>query len=214
MGQGGQAEAGGGIRLALLEDEQLMRDSLQELARHAGWTVSIATSDPEQFLARVEQAPPQVALVDLCLGGVEERGLEVVRQLRERHPALKTLVLSASGGSALVEECLAAGAVGHLCKGRVGVAEVLQAVQAALGPCPLAAGPAQASLLQQLSRRERQVLEYLAAGADNLKIAAHLDITERTVRAHIGNLYRKLHVHNRTQMALLAWRLGVTPAEA
>jgi DNA-binding NarL/FixJ family response regulator len=63
--------------------------------------------------------------------------------------------------------------------------------------------------LWQLTPREREVLGYIASGADNLKISACLNITERTVKAHITSIYRKLDVENRTQMAMLACKLGL-----
>jgi DNA-binding NarL/FixJ family response regulator len=65
--------------------------------------------------------------------------------------------------------------------------------------------------LRNLSLREREVLCHLAAGEDNLKIAAMLGISERTVKAHVSNLYRKLGQENRTQMALFAQQLGLKP---
>ena len=63
--------------------------------------------------------------------------------------------------------------------------------------------------LGKLTLREREVLGYIAAGADNLKIAACLGITERTVKAHITSIYKKLGPENRTQLAVLACQLGV-----
>jgi DNA-binding NarL/FixJ family response regulator len=67
-----------------------------------------------------------------------------------------------------------------------------------------------------LSPREREVLILIAAGMDNLKIAAHLNITERTVKAHVTALYRKLQQENRTQLALwaIARGLAATGGEA
>ena len=65
------------------------------------------------------------------------------------------------------------------------------------------------NVLHRLTAREREVLGFIASGADNLKIAVCLGITERTVKAHITSIYRKLDVENRTQMAMLACQLGV-----
>ena len=62
-----------------------------------------------------------------------------------------------------------------------------------------------------LTQREREVLAYVAGGADNLKISAHLQIAERTVKSHVTQLYRKLGAENRTQLALRACHLGVRP---
>ncbi|HVG60038.1 MAG TPA: helix-turn-helix transcriptional regulator, partial [Hyalangium sp.] len=67
------------------------------------------------------------------------------------------------------------------------------------------------SVLNSLTQREREVLAYVAGGADNLKIAAHLQIAERTVKSHVTQLYRKLGAENRTQLALRACHLGVRP---
>jgi DNA-binding NarL/FixJ family response regulator len=66
-------------------------------------------------------------------------------------------------------------------------------------------------VLSALTQREREVLAYVAGGADNLKIAAHLQIAERTVKSHVTQLYRKLGAENRTQLALRACHLGVRP---
>ena len=72
--------------------------------------------------------------------------------------------------------------------------------------------PAPPPGLARLTRRERQVLPFVVAGADNLKIAAHLAIRERTVKAHVSNLFRKLDCENRVQLAMRASRLGIQPA--
>jgi DNA-binding NarL/FixJ family response regulator len=77
------------------------------------------------------------------------------------------------------------------------------------GPASRAPESAVNGVLGRLTPREREVLGFIASGADNLKIAACLSITERTVKAHITSIYRKLDVENRTQMAMLACKLGL-----
>lgn len=67
------------------------------------------------------------------------------------------------------------------------------------------------SPLSLLTQRERQVLERIAVGDDNQKIASALNISERTVRAHVSGIYRKLGSENRAQLAILARQLGVRP---
>jgi DNA-binding NarL/FixJ family response regulator len=76
-----------------------------------------------------------------------------------------------------------------------------------LEPAPARSG----GPLSRLTAREREVLTFVAGGADNLKIASFLQITERTVKAHVSSLYRKLGSENRTQLALLARQLGIRP---
>jgi ATP/maltotriose-dependent transcriptional regulator MalT len=65
--------------------------------------------------------------------------------------------------------------------------------------------------LEPLSEREVEVLQWLTSGASNREIGQHLDITESTVKRHVYNIFGKLNVHNRTQAALQARKLGVTP---
>ncbi len=123
----------------------------------------------------------------------------------------------------LADTCAALGVAGFLEKGSAGPQALVDAVRAvaagqkvfpartlAIGPRAESSSPA-AAALRGLTTREREVLTYIAAGFDNLKIAAQLDITERTVRAHVSSLYRKLGQENRTQMALLAGSLGLRP---
>jgi DNA-binding NarL/FixJ family response regulator len=166
-----------------------------------------------------------VALVDLRLEHPDSQevssGFRAVEMLHDFHPQVKPLVLSANRDPLEVERCFRAGAVGYLCKQNVSCAELLEAVERVargerlvppeLFPSPvLGEQPGSArGALQQLTLRERQVLGYVASGADNLKIAVCLGITERTVKAHITSIYRKLDVENRTQMAMLACQLGV-----
>jgi two-component system nitrate/nitrite response regulator NarL len=148
-------------------------------------------------------------------------GMRAVELLHDFHPHVRPLVLSANRDATQVERCLRAGAAGYLCKQNVSCAELLEAVQrVARGErlVPPELFPTSVQLedvtperesLQRLTAREREVLGYIASGSDNLKIAACLGITERTVKAHITSIYRKLDVENRTQMAMLACQLGI-----
>lgn len=156
------------------------------------------------------------------LHGEVTDGLRVVELLHDFYPGVRAIILSGSREPALVHRCFQAGAAGYLFKQHVGCAAVLEAVERVArgerltppefaGATPLAEPRAHvpSGALEQLTAREREVLGYIAAGADNLKIAAHLGITERTVKAHITRIYRKLGPENRTQMAVLACQLGI-----
>jgi DNA-binding NarL/FixJ family response regulator len=221
----------GPLKVALLDDQQLFRESMVALLESSHMQLVAAASDVEEFLQLVTEHKPDVAVVDLRLERGSQplatEGLDVVERLHDFYPGVRVLVLSGCRDREVVESCFRAGAAGYLCKSQVGVKEVRQALEAVArgetlrpadlfsGPSPGhlagdgAAHPAAGTSLQTLTPREREVLGYVAVGADNLKIAAHLDITERTVKAHITSLYRKLDVQNRTQMAMLACKLGV-----
>ncbi|MBN1206166.1 MAG: response regulator transcription factor [Myxococcaceae bacterium] len=215
----------GSIRVGILEDQQIVLESLVALFENAGIEVVARCSRVEDFLASMRQQQPDVAVVDLKLEQADSQdafdGLRAVELLHDFHPHVRPLVLSANRDVAQVERCFRAGAAGYLCKRTVGSAQLLEAVDRVargerlvppeLFPSPMVLEDAQPSrgALARLTAREREVLGYIASGADNLKISVCLNITERTVKAHITSIYRKLDVENRTQMAMLACQLGV-----
>ncbi|WP_224363721.1 LuxR C-terminal-related transcriptional regulator [Hyalangium versicolor] len=218
-------QRGSPLRIGILEDQQIFLESLVSLLELSGIQVTARCATVEDFLAQTRQQPPDVALVDLRLehrdGSEVSSGLRAVELLHDFHPQVRALVLSGNRDPAEVERCLRAGAAGYLCKQNVGGAELLEAVERVargerLVPPELFPSPVQMDELSptrgalgRLTSREREVLGYIASGADNLKISVCLGITERTVKAHITSIYRKLDVENRTQMAMLACQLGV-----
>ena len=219
------------IRVAILEDQQVFRECLVAVLEGAGMEVVGSYAQTAPFLARLREAPPDVAVLDLRLEvpGRDEAasGLTALQCLHDFYPGVKSLVISAEQEMAVVEQCLHIGAAGYLWKQNVGLNEVVEAVRrVASGERLLPVGLSWASPFQgfqqqrqdegstggelgKLTMREREVLGYIAAGADNLKIAACLGITERTVKAHITSIYKKLGPENRTQLAVLACQLGV-----
>jgi DNA-binding NarL/FixJ family response regulator len=155
-------------------------------------------------------------------------GLNLLREARKRRLEVRMLMLSSVNSPELITQCMDEGVSGYLFRASLAVNSVVQVVQAvqrlAAGeriiPVQVISNPfGQPSTpnnqppppLLALTQREREVLCYVAGGADNLKIAAHLQIAERTVKSHVTQLYRKLGAENRTQLALRACHLGVRP---
>jgi two-component system, NarL family, nitrate/nitrite response regulator NarL len=208
------------IRLGILEDQQVFRESLMALFEDAGMRVVVSGGTVDEFLGQLGSSVLDVALVDLRLEQPDswavDNGLRLVEVLRERNTSTRSLVLSAHREVPVIERCFQAGAVGYLCKLNVGSARLVSAVQQVargewLVPPELVlpgrpASAAHASLLDRLTQREREVLGMVASGADNLQISARLGITERTVKAHVSNLYRKLDVQNRVEMAMVMYK--------
>jgi DNA-binding NarL/FixJ family response regulator len=215
-------EVGSEIRVSILEDHFLVRDGIARILANVGIPVVAQYDDPMQFLTHLEADHPTVAIVDLTLP--RGNGIQVLQEAHQVNPNVRFLVLSGSREPGVVERCFQAGASGYLDKLSAGYDSVVEAVHAlAQGNkiCPVdmmgsvLEDPIKAvssPLLAQLSPRESEVLSYVSAGADNLKIATMLGISERTVKAHVSSLYRKLGQENRTQLALLARELGVRPA--
>lgn len=214
----------GRIRIGILEDQQVFRESLIALFESSGMGVVACAADVEGFLAQLQEAVPDVAVVDLRLERPDGKevgdGLKLVALLREKYPQTRSLVLSANRELPMIERCFQAGAAGYLCKLNVSCAALVTAVeQVARGEWlvpPELVSPVQPAVgevgrntaLDRLTLREREVLGLVASGADNLQIAARLGITERTVKAHVSNLYRKLGVQNRVEMARMAYQSG------
>lgn len=209
----------GELSVGILDDHPLIRDGLATLLSSSGLRVEITQSDPQAFVQEVARKTPSVAIVDLVLEVGD--GLSVVRELHQSYPELPVLVLSGVNDPGVVDKCLEAGASGFLEKTTadhravVGAVRAVAAGQRVLPVRSLSEGfdrrpeETEPEVLRALSMREREVLRRVALGDDNLKIAAVLGITERTVKAHVSSLYRKLGQENRTQLALLALRLGV-----
>ena len=212
------------MRIGILEDQKLMRDTLEEAVRTAGFEVACSTPDAADFLEAVRRTHVDVAVVDLWLGGdrgkLVDHGWQALQQLRQWHPDVRVLVVSGQDGAS-VDDCIAAGAAGFVDKNTTSLVLLRDAVIAvAQGArvAPLAGSfharpPTENPALRGLTQREIEILRLVATGADNMKIAALLEISERTVRAHVSNLYKKLAVENRAQMAILARKLGVLPLE-
>ncbi|WP_375770344.1 response regulator transcription factor [Archangium gephyra] len=217
----------GRIRIGILEDQQVFLESLIALLQGAGMDVVAQGRQVEAFLAQVREVKPDVVLVDLRLESPDSQevgdGLKVVEALREQ-PQTRALVLSSHRELPVMERCFQAGAAGYLSKLTVTSAELLTAIeQVARGEWVVPAdfmNPVQAaarterpaSPVDRLTLREREVLGLVASGADNLQISARLGITERTVKAHVSNLYRKLGVQNRVEMAMMAYQTGLSTA--
>lgn len=212
------------VRVSLLENQPFLRESLSELLKKAGFAVVGEYSEASEFLANVPSDRPHVAIADLRqLSESSHASLKLLKELQQHHPQLRLLVLS-EGGKEASELCYREGAAGYLDATAASSQSMIAAINAVargerLFPLDWMPTPQEASvsaphspLVQSLSIRERQVLACVAAGADNLKISALLQISERTVKAHMSKLYQKLGSENRTQLALLALQLGIKPS--
>jgi two-component system nitrate/nitrite response regulator NarL len=205
-------EKGAALKLALLEPARLVREGLGEALSSRGYAVLGAASEGE-LMEHVRTQEPE-----LCLVTVRSSfdGGELVRELIEWHPDTRVLVIGYSEDPEEAQRYHELGVHGFV-DPSMGINELISGMRAVLegSRCfPVTARALDRRLpvpgpLLRLTMRERQVLGYLALGDDNLKIAAMLGLSERTVRAHVSGLYRKLGSENRAQLALLARRYGV-----
>ena len=206
------------IRLLIAEDHALVRAGLSELlANREDVEVVGEAANGEEAVARAAELQPDVVLMDLSMPEVD--GIAATRRISAEVPAANVVVLTSFSDRERILEALDAGAVGYLLKD-LAPDELHRGVQAAArGESPLAPKAAHAVISArsearpavELSSREREVLALVAAGLPNKLIARRLEISEKTVKAHLTRVFQAIGVTDRTQAALWAQRNGVAP---
>jgi DNA-binding NarL/FixJ family response regulator len=198
------------IGVLLVDDHPLVRSGLAGLfASTDDVRVVGEAADGAEALVAVDELAPDVVLMDISMPGTD--GIAATRALVERGYTGAVVMLTSFSDRARVVDAVAAGAVGYLLKDS-DPAEVVAAVRsAAAGHAPLDPRVAAALLPTRreepgadLSAREREVLELVAEGLANKQIAKRLGIAERTVKVHLGSVFRRIGVTDRTSAALWA----------
>jgi DNA-binding NarL/FixJ family response regulator len=201
------------IRVLLAEDHAVVRSGLLQLLGDIdGMEVVGAATGGEEAVALAAEHKPDVVLMDLEMPGMD--GIEATRQIRAANSGVNVVVLTAFSDRRRILAAIDAGAVGYLLKDAE-PDELIRGLQAgARGESPLAPKAAQALVAAraehqadpELTPREREVLALLADGLPNKLIARRLDISEKTVKAHLTNIFQRIGVSDRTQAALWAQR--------
>lgn len=198
------------IRVLLADDHPLVRSGLAALLESAdGMTVVGQAADGEQAVRESARHRPDVVLMDLSMPVLD--GVAATRVVLAADPTVRVVVLSSFSDRTRVREAIAAGASGYVLKDS-SPTEVVAAVRAAAdGYAPLDPRVAAALLpaaagdpATRLSERETEVLRLVREGLANKQIARALGIAERTVKVHLGNVFRVIGVGDRTSAALWA----------
>ena len=220
-------EARAPVTVVLVDDHRLVRAGLRSVLEAGGIAVVGEAGDGAEAVAVVRDARPDVVLMDLSMPGVD--GVEGTRLLRTgggpgaAEASVPVVVLTSFADGERVRRALEAGATGYLLKDSE-PSDVLSAVRAAAGghvpidprvarsllpptsrpdaPSPDASRPQ--ARPAGLSEREREVLVHVAGGLANKQVARALGISERTVKVHLGNVFRRIGVADRTSAALWA----------
>ena len=208
------------MRVVIVEDLALLREGLVRLLEEGGLEVAAAVDNPSDFLRAAMTMEPDVAVVDVRLPPTfRDEGLRVAIEARRRRPGFPILVLSQYVEQAYAAELLAdgQGGVGYLLKERVGdVRAFIDAVRrvaeggTALDPEVVRQLVARRGPLDELSPREREVLELMAEGRSNGGIAEALFVTESAIEKHVSQIFTKLHLtpadsDHRRVLAVLAY---------
>ncbi|MFC5214566.1 response regulator [Streptomyces coerulescens] len=216
------------IKVMVVDDHPMWRDAVARDLAESGFDVVATASDGDQAVRRAKAAAPDVLVLDLNLPA--KPGVQVCKELVGHNPALRVLVLSASGEHADVLEAVKSGATGYLLKS-ASTEELLDAVRrTAVGdpvftpglaglvlgeyrrlasePVP-AAQDADQPGAPQLTERETEVLRLVAKGLSYKQIAERLVISHRTVQNHVQNTLGKLQLHNRVELVRYAIERGL-----
>ena len=214
------------MRVMVADDAVLFRTGLVRLLGDAGFEVPVAVGTATELIAAVAADPPDAVVVDIRMPPTHTtEGLDAARDLQRTHPGVGVLVLSAHVETHYAMELLQSGTsgAGYLLKERVtDLGELTDAVRrvaaggVVIDPAVVAelVGRRRAhSPLDDLSERERDVLDVMAQGRSNQAIGEQLFLSPKTVEAYVRSVFQKLHLHqaeddNRRVLAVLAYLRG------
>lgn len=205
------------IKVMLADDHALMREGIKQLLEFDGTIEVIAeASDGVSCLEKLEQVKPDVLLLDINMPN--KNGIEVLEIIRNRGMDLKVLILTVHNEVEYLLKAVDIGVDGYLLKDTdfyelkkaiMGVLQGESYIQPSLIPVlnsRLVARDADKEKIDLLTKRELEVLIEVANGMFNKEIATSLNISERTVKNHISNIFKKIDVADRTQAAVFAIR--------
>jgi DNA-binding NarL/FixJ family response regulator len=200
-------------RIAIVEDNRVIRESLAEFIEADPECVCVgACASAEEAMRVIPTLKPEIVLMDIELPKVS--GIECTAQLKLLLPTAQIIMVTVYEDPERIFKALRAGACGYLLK-RCTPEELLSAVrEVQQGGAPMSReiarkvialfreSPTEAAGVEDLSPREREILELLADGLPNKEIADRVGLTDGTVRWHLRHIYHKLHVRSRTEAAL------------
>ena len=209
------------ITLLLVDDHALVRSGVRAyLETQPGLEVVAEAGSGEEAVQLAAEHAPDVVLIDLVMPGMD--GVEATRRVREVSPRSQVVVLTSFHEDINIFPAIKAGAISYLLKD-IGPAELAEAIRAAARGEAIIHPKVAARLMQELrgnrsetinpynnlSEREQEVLKLIAEGLSNAEIAEKLVLSEKTIKSHVSNILNKLHLADRTQAAVFAWRKGM-----
>jgi NarL family two-component system response regulator LiaR len=209
------------ITVMLVDDHEMVRDGVRGfLETQPDITVVAEAASGEEALKAASEHAPDVALMDIIMPHMD--GVQATRKLKNVSPRTNVIALTSYHDDDHIFPAIRAGALSYLLKD-TGPDELAEAVRkAAAGEAVLhprvasrvvqelsGARAHEPNVFHELTDRELQVLRLIADGMSNADIAEELVISVKTVKSHVSNILGKLHLNDRTQAAVYAWREGV-----
>jgi DNA-binding NarL/FixJ family response regulator len=199
-------------RILVVDDHFVVRMGLIALVNtEPDMEVAGEAADGAAAVEQYQKLSPDLVLMDLRMPGKD--GIAATREIREKNPAARVLMLTTYDGDTDIHRAMQAGAQGYVLKNTTGdkLIPALRAVAAGEKwiPREIAARLASRNLFEELSSRELQVLRQMAKGRANKEIADVLQITEHTVKDHLKSILGKLRVADRTEAVTVALQRGI-----
>jgi DNA-binding NarL/FixJ family response regulator len=202
----------GRASVLVVDDHALLRTGVANIInQEPDLRVIAEASNGQEAIDAFERFRPDVTLLDLRMPVME--GVEAVRQIRERDPLAKVIVLTTYDTDEDISRALKAGAKAYILKD-ISADLLIECIHDVLAGKTYLAPQAAAKLAEgvtrvQLTPRELSTLRLIADGRSNKEIANELEISERTVKTHLGHLFAKLGVTSRTEAVKIATRRGL-----
>jgi NarL family two-component system response regulator LiaR len=212
------------ISILIVDDHEVRKGIRSYLDTLADYRVVGEASTGEEAIHIVEEFIPDVVLMDLIMPGMD--GVETTRRIKKISPRTQVVVLTSFHEDSHIFPALKAGATSYILKDMKMeklVESLKRAVAGEVTLHPLVAkrvlqnfqgdDPDEQPLYAELTDREQEVLRLIANGLSNSEIAGKLVISENTVKGHVSNILSKLHLADRTQVAVFAWQKGIVRRE-
>jgi len=211
-------------RIIIADDHTVVRQGLRiMLEPKPDYHLIGEARNGRELLKLVADQKPDLVILDLLMPLMD--GIEAIRVIKSQFPGIRILVLTSYSEESMVMKTMRTGANGYILK-ESSPEELISAINAVMrGEMwiypnlmtdileSLIHPEKHLSDLDKLTKKERQVVTLVAQGLSNTDIAAHQGINESTVRFHLSNIYSKLNLENRTQIALYALRTGLADLE-
>ena len=214
------------ITLPIIDDHALVRSGIRAyFESQSDLEVLADAASGEEAIRLAAEYVPDVVLMDLVMPGMD--GVEATRRVREVSPHTQVVVLTSYHEDSHIFPAIKAGAISYLLKD-IGPAELAEAIRAAARGDAVIHPKVAARMMQELrgnrdqginpftelTDREQEVLKLIAEGLSNAEIANRLVLSEKTIKSHVSNILNKLHLADRTQAAVFAWREGIIRKES
>jgi DNA-binding NarL/FixJ family response regulator len=207
------------IKILIADDHKLFRDGVKKLLElEPDILVTGEAGDGEEALLLIRENEPDILLFDINMPKVD--GIQLVRELNNIPHKIRYVAISAYDDEDCLSALSAAGVLGFVLKAS-GKVELLSAIRSAARGQPYVDPRVAGKLLTSFSRRkeendqlyeltprEKEILYWLSQGLSNTEVADRMVLSEKTVKNHVSHVLKKLDLRDRTQAAILAWRIG------